>query len=293
MPRRTPSGVRGSLTAGASSRGGDGGSAGTQRCPLWTARHGQPVRPIAPNLANVKVPGQAGVRRWRGTAVPHSGWNLDGSAVTVRSRIVAVGHIRARQRLDQCRLWNRNRVIAVGRRSSFPAVSRLPKGMSVLMKSPGRQAPSGRRDTGNDHGGEVVSTGSSTQVTRRGVFPRLRDARIRAKLALILFVPLVAVIALATARLVDVEPDGQRGRPGGEADRAGHRRLDADPAAARRADGRRRLPRRRQRANAGRVQRRGRSSATRRSQTYGDDRRGARRPAGARCRTGWSGSTTT
>ena len=34
--------------------------------------------------------------------------------------------------------------------------------------------------------------------------PRLRDARIRSKLALILFLPLVAVIALATARLVDV-----------------------------------------------------------------------------------------
>ncbi|GIE96076.1 histidine kinase [Paractinoplanes rishiriensis] len=49
-----------------------------------------------------------------------------------------------------------------------------------------------------------MSTGSSTQVTRRGAFPRLRDARIRAKLALILFVPLAAVIVLATARLVDV-----------------------------------------------------------------------------------------
>ena len=49
-----------------------------------------------------------------------------------------------------------------------------------------------------------MSTGSSTQVTRRGVLPRLRDARIRAKLALILFVPLVAVIALAGVRLVDV-----------------------------------------------------------------------------------------
>ncbi|GIM92691.1 sensor histidine kinase [Paractinoplanes toevensis] len=49
-----------------------------------------------------------------------------------------------------------------------------------------------------------MSTGSSTQVARRGVFPRLRDARIRAKLALILFVPLAAVVVLATARLVDV-----------------------------------------------------------------------------------------
>ena len=39
---------------------------------------------------------------------------------------------------------------------------------------------------------------------RRGRIPRLRDARIRSKLALILFVPLVAVLALATVRLVDV-----------------------------------------------------------------------------------------
>jgi signal transduction histidine kinase len=76
-----------------------------------------------------------------------------------------------------------------------------------------------------------VSTGSSTQAStypalaagdpvgssadagrpsgagtreRRGRFPRLRDARIRSKLALILFVPLVAVLALATVRLIDV-----------------------------------------------------------------------------------------
>ncbi|GID26461.1 sensor histidine kinase [Paractinoplanes brasiliensis] len=58
-----------------------------------------------------------------------------------------------------------------------------------------------------------MSTGSSTQVTRRGVFPRLRDARIRAKLGLILVVPLVAVIALATTRLVDV---GQRAADAGQ-----------------------------------------------------------------------------
>ncbi|WP_250001304.1 nitrate- and nitrite sensing domain-containing protein [Actinoplanes sp. M2I2] len=57
-----------------------------------------------------------------------------------------------------------------------------------------------------------MSTGSSTQVTRRGVFPRLRDARIRAKLALILVVPLVAVVALAATRLVDV---GQRAAEAG------------------------------------------------------------------------------
>ncbi len=57
-----------------------------------------------------------------------------------------------------------------------------------------------------------MSTGSSAQPAtrpatprreRRG-FPRLRDARIRSKLALILFVPLLAVLALATVRLVDV-----------------------------------------------------------------------------------------
>jgi signal transduction histidine kinase len=58
-----------------------------------------------------------------------------------------------------------------------------------------------------------VSTGSSTQVTRRGVFPRLRDTRIRAKLALILVVPLVAVLALAGVRLVDV---GQQASAAGQ-----------------------------------------------------------------------------
>jgi signal transduction histidine kinase len=57
-----------------------------------------------------------------------------------------------------------------------------------------------------------VSTGSSAQASTRPatpgsgwrLFPRLRDARIRSKLALILFVPLLAVLALATVRLVDV-----------------------------------------------------------------------------------------
>ena len=57
-----------------------------------------------------------------------------------------------------------------------------------------------------------MSTGSSTQpatypetpVRQRRGFPRLRDARIRSKLALILFVPLLAVLALATVRLIDV-----------------------------------------------------------------------------------------
>ena len=51
-----------------------------------------------------------------------------------------------------------------------------------------------------------MSTGSSTQVTRRGVFPRLRDARIRAKLALILVVPLVAVIIYAPLVRFTVAP---------------------------------------------------------------------------------------
>ena len=61
-----------------------------------------------------------------------------------------------------------------------------------------------------------MSTGSSTQVTRRGVLPRLRDARIRAKLAIILFVPLVAVVALAGVRLIDV---GQRAAAAAEVQR--------------------------------------------------------------------------
>ncbi|GID98100.1 histidine kinase [Amorphoplanes digitatis] len=47
------------------------------------------------------------------------------------------------------------------------------------------------------------SSGFGTRE-RRGRIPRLRDARIRSKLALILFVPLLAVLALATVRLVDV-----------------------------------------------------------------------------------------
>lgn len=57
-----------------------------------------------------------------------------------------------------------------------------------------------------------MSTGPTTlpgndlpdHVARRRWFPRLRDARIRSKLALILVVPLAAVVALATIRLVDV-----------------------------------------------------------------------------------------
>ncbi|MFG1607351.1 nitrate- and nitrite sensing domain-containing protein [Actinoplanes sp. NPDC049265] len=57
-----------------------------------------------------------------------------------------------------------------------------------------------------------MSTGSSTQPAaypaaagrpRRGL-PRLRDARIRTKLALILFVPLAAVLALGVIRLYDI-----------------------------------------------------------------------------------------
>ncbi|GHJ51033.1 hypothetical protein Nm8I071_03400 [Nonomuraea sp. TT08I-71] len=57
-----------------------------------------------------------------------------------------------------------------------------------------------------------MSTGSTTlpespgadQRNRRRRLPRLRDARIRSKLALILVVPVAAVIALATIRLVSV-----------------------------------------------------------------------------------------
>ncbi|MEV1146494.1 sensor histidine kinase, partial [Micromonospora sp. NPDC049799] len=46
--------------------------------------------------------------------------------------------------------------------------------------------------------------GRQTAQPRRGRLPRLRDARIRSKLALILVVPVAAVIALATVRLVSV-----------------------------------------------------------------------------------------
>ncbi|MBX6354722.1 MAG: sensor histidine kinase [Micromonosporaceae bacterium] len=49
-----------------------------------------------------------------------------------------------------------------------------------------------------------VHTGRPTgQLERRRLVPRLRDARIRSKLALILVVPVVAIVGLATARLVD------------------------------------------------------------------------------------------
>ncbi|WP_328465029.1 nitrate- and nitrite sensing domain-containing protein [Actinoplanes sp. NBC_00393] len=58
-----------------------------------------------------------------------------------------------------------------------------------------------------------MSTGSSTLAARRGGFPRLRDARIRAKLAGLLFLPLAAVLGLAAVRLVDVgERAGDAGR---------------------------------------------------------------------------------
>jgi nitrogen fixation/metabolism regulation signal transduction histidine kinase len=50
--------------------------------------------------------------------------------------------------------------------------------------------------------GDRANVGGTRE--RRGRLPRLRDARIRSKLALILFVPLLAVLALATVRLVDV-----------------------------------------------------------------------------------------
>jgi signal transduction histidine kinase len=69
-----------------------------------------------------------------------------------------------------------------------------------------RRARRGRND-----GGDVVSTGPTTLPEfgtddRRGRrrLPRLRDARIRSKLALILVVPVAAVIALATVRLISV-----------------------------------------------------------------------------------------
>ncbi len=54
---------------------------------------------------------------------------------------------------------------------------------------------------GSDDGGRDGGAGTRE---RRGRLPRLRDARIRSKLAMILFVPLLAVLALATVRLIDV-----------------------------------------------------------------------------------------
>ncbi|GAA2870470.1 hypothetical protein GCM10010443_35780 [Actinoplanes cyaneus] len=49
-----------------------------------------------------------------------------------------------------------------------------------------------------------MSTGSSGLAVRRGPFPWLRDARIRAKVAGILIIPLVAVLVLASVRLIEV-----------------------------------------------------------------------------------------
>lgn len=49
-----------------------------------------------------------------------------------------------------------------------------------------------------------MSTGSSGLAVRRGPFPWLRDARIRAKVAGILVIPLVAVLVLASVRLMEV-----------------------------------------------------------------------------------------
>ena len=69
---------------------------------------------------------------------------------------------------------------------------------------PATYAAPGRGST-TPPGGPGAGNGSGTAAKReRRGFPRLRDARIRSKLALILFVPLVAVLALATVRLIDV-----------------------------------------------------------------------------------------
>ena len=48
----------------------------------------------------------------------------------------------------------------------------------------------------------LPESGESDERSRRRRLPRLRDARIRSKLALILVVPVAAVIALATVRLI-------------------------------------------------------------------------------------------
>ncbi|HEX8629875.1 MAG TPA: nitrate- and nitrite sensing domain-containing protein, partial [Catenuloplanes sp.] len=58
----------------------------------------------------------------------------------------------------------------------------------------------------------LPESGTPTAGARSGWLPRLRDARIRSKLALILVVPVAAVLALATVRLLDV------GRNAGDAE---------------------------------------------------------------------------
>ncbi|GAA2573164.1 nitrate- and nitrite sensing domain-containing protein [Winogradskya consettensis] len=72
---------------------------------------------------------------------------------------------------------------------SSTQASTYPAGSAV---SPASGSDDGARDEGN------------SGLERRSRIPRLQDARIRSKLALILFVPLVAVLALATVRLVTV-----------------------------------------------------------------------------------------
>ncbi len=68
-----------------------------------------------------------------------------------------------------------------------------------------------------------MSTGSSGLAVRRGPLPRLRDASIRAKLGGLLIIPLIAVLALASLRLMDV-----RGRAGDAARVADLTALSAD-----------------------------------------------------------------
>jgi signal transduction histidine kinase len=72
-----------------------------------------------------------------------------------------------------------------------------------------------QRRASRNNGGDVVSTppttlpesGSAGRGNTRRWIPRLHDARIRSKLALILVVPVAAVVALAGARLIE---SGQR-----------------------------------------------------------------------------------
>ena len=53
----------------------------------------------APNLANVKVPGQAAPDLRRGMAFPHSGWNLDGSELPGHYRVSREIHSRTSKRI--------------------------------------------------------------------------------------------------------------------------------------------------------------------------------------------------
>ena len=140
----------------------------------------------------------------------------------------------------------------------------------------------------------LPASGDSAIEPARRRLPRLRDARIRSKLALILVVPVAAVhrAGHGPARL------GRRGRlrrhPGPVADRALRRRLRAHPGPAQGTDGRGRLPGRAAAARptpttCGSAQHRRSGSTAYRGRARPDRRRAGRRagPAGRPSTTTW------